>query len=293
MAAFRLSFACSSSKMWNLPTLIRAHDSMVTSILLIQRRPKMSKSSPFPKRNNPMKKQREDVRKSMPGISKMNKEKAMDRPFFIDSPGMIFSDYLPVRRFFILTPSGIKERWNAFKNGLWTIYSLVHVRKHCKPFKLKEFANEAQEIYIDVNKAVISKDKQKLQDNATSSVYLSLRNLYFSPDKNLHWRYVSTVTRPKVVHVRANPVETKTNLFAQITVRIHSKQVMAIKDKHGRHIKGSDKEVREVVDYVVFERHLTNKYGKWRVCGKLFPQLPRKQNTMQPQLSAGKDVPSV
>ena len=53
----------------------------------------------------------------------------------------------------------------------------------------------------------------------------SLRNLYFSPDQNLHWRYVSTVTRPKVVHVRANPVETKTNLFAQITVRIHSKQV--------------------------------------------------------------------
>ena len=35
-----------------------------------------------------MKKQREDVRKSMPGISKMNKEKAMDRPFFIDSPGI-------------------------------------------------------------------------------------------------------------------------------------------------------------------------------------------------------------
>lgn len=68
---------------------------------------------------------------------------------------------------------------------------------------------------------------------------------------------------------------------------------MAIKDKHGRHVKGSDKEVREVVDYVVFERHLTNKYGKWRVCGKLFPQLPRKQNTMQPQLSARKDVPSV
>ena len=72
-----------------------------------------------------------------------------------------------------------------------------------------------------------------------------------------------------------------------------SLKVMAIKDKHGQHIKGSDKEVREVVDYVVFERHLTNKYGKWRVCGKLFPQLPRKQNTMQPQLSAGKDVPSV
>lgn len=278
----------------SLPTVFafRAHDPMVASILLIQTRPKMSKTSPFPKRSNPMKKQREDVSKSMPGISKMNKERAMDRPMFIDSPGVIFSDYLPIRRFFILTPSGIKERWNAFKNGLWTIYSLVHVRKHCKPFKLKEFAKQAQEIYIDVNKSLISKDKQKLQDLATSSVYLSLRNLYFSPDKNLHWRYVSTVTRPKVVHVRANPVENKTNLFAQITVRIHSKQVMAVKDKHGRRIKGSDKEVREVIDYVVFERHLSNKYGKWRVCGKLFPRLPQRPNTLQPQLT-GRDVPSV
>ena len=88
-------------QVWNLPTLIRAHDSMITSILLIQRRPKMSKSSPFPKRNNPMKKQREDVRKSMPGISKMNKEKAMDRPFFIDSPGIcLYSDVFS--RFYIL-----------------------------------------------------------------------------------------------------------------------------------------------------------------------------------------------
>ena len=87
--------------MWNLPTLIRAHDSMVTSILLIQRRPKMSKSSPFPKRNNPMKKQHEDVRKSMPGISKMNKEKAMDRPFFIDSPGICLCGDV-FSRFYIL-----------------------------------------------------------------------------------------------------------------------------------------------------------------------------------------------
>ena len=67
---------------------------------------------------------------------------------------------------------------------------------------------------------------------------------------------------------------------------------MAVKDKHGRRIKGSDKEAREVIDYVVFERHLSNKYGKWRVCGKLFPRLPQRPNTLQPQLT-GRDVPSV
>ena len=65
-----------------------------------------------------------------------------------------------------------------------------------------------------------------------------------------------------------------------------------MKDKHGRHLKGSDKEVREVVDYVVFERHLNNKHGKWRVCGKLFAPLPQRPNIVQRQLTE-KNVPSV
>ena len=55
-------------------------------------------------------------------------------------------------------------------------------------------------------------------------------------------------------------------------------KVMAIKDKHGRHITGSDKEVKECIDYVVFERHLTNRYGVWKVCGKLHP-FPQRTNT--------------
>ena len=66
-------------------------------------------------------------------------------------------------------------------------------------------------------------------------------------------------------------------------------KVMAIKDKHGRHITGSDKEVKEVVEYVVFERHLTNKYGVWKVCGKLHV-LPQRTNT---STQLARSVPSV
>lgn len=33
--------------------------------------------------------------------------------------------------------------------------SLAHVRKHCKPFKLKEFGQEAQNIYVGVNNALV------------------------------------------------------------------------------------------------------------------------------------------
>ena len=54
----------------------------------------------------------------------------------------------------------------------------------------------------------------------------ALRQEYFSEDRQLHWRLVSTVDRPRIVHVRVAPVGEKTNLFAQITVRMHTEQVM-------------------------------------------------------------------
>lgn len=34
---------------------------------------------------------------------------------------------------------------------------------------------------------------------------------------------------------------------------------------------GSEKMVRDVLDYVVFEKHLSNEYGIWRIHGKIVP----------------------
>ena len=54
-----------------------------------------------------------------------------------------------------------------------------------------------------------------------------------------------------------------------------------MKDQYGRHIKGSDKKVKKVKDYVVFERHIVNKYGRWKVCGKVFPQQDAQPQRVQ------------
>ena len=40
---------------------------------------------------------------------------------------------------------------------------------------------------------------------------------------------MSAVTRPQVLHVRVASVERKQNVFVQITVKIHSKQVSNLK----------------------------------------------------------------
>ena len=63
---------------------------------------------------------------------------------------------------------------------------------------------------------------------------------------------------------------------------VMSFQVMAVKDRYGRHLKGSDKIVKQVKDYVVFERHIVNKYGRWKVCGKVFPLTATQQQQQQP-----------
>lgn len=49
-------------------------------------------------------------------------------------------------------------------------------------------------------------------------------------------------------------------------------------------IDGDDKESREVMDYVVFERQITKPSSVWRVAGKLPQQKPykAKQSTRLP-----------
>lgn len=43
--------------------------------------------------------------------------------------------------------------------------------------------------------------------------------------KSMRWTFVETVEPPRVVQIRTEEMITEGNLFAQITVRLHTKQV--------------------------------------------------------------------
>ena len=43
---------------------------------------------------------------------------------------------------------------------------------------------------------------------------------------------------------------------------------------------GDSKKGKKVIDYVVFERHLADPYGRWRICGKLNHPKPDTSNTL-------------
>ena len=48
-----------------------------------------------------------------------------------------------------------------------------------------------------------------------------------------------------------------------------SLQLLSIYDRFGRFMHGSAEEPRNVLEYVVFERHLANPYSTWRIHAKL------------------------
>lgn len=55
-------------------------------------------------------------------------------------------------------------------------------------------------------------------------------------------------------------------------------QVLAIYDRFGRLAYGSEKLAKDCLEYVVFEKHIADEYGCWRVHGKILPDwLPGQQ----------------
>lgn len=48
-------------------------------------------------------------------------------------------------------------------------------------------------------------------------------------------------------------------------------QILAIYDRFGRLMLGSEEQSKDVLEYLVIERHLVNPYGRWRLHGKIVP----------------------
>ncbi|NWT29901.1 RM45 protein, partial [Cardinalis cardinalis] len=113
-------------------------------------------------------------------------------------------------------------------------------------------------------------NKQKLHSLVTERCYPDMvrGNRY----KTIRWRFVESLEPPRVVHVRCEGILNRGNLYGQVTVRMHSRQILAIYDRFGRLMYGGEEIPKDVLEYVVFERYLVNPYGTWRMHGKIIPE---------------------
>lgn len=134
-------------------------------------------------------------------------------------------------------------------------------------FSTKDFAKQSVNIYVKAHELLAAKDEKNIFDYVTEYCFPLM-----TANVNRHtivWRYLGEVEEPYVVQTRVGDMITKGNKFAQITVRMHSKQILAVYDRHGRLVLGSPVDVKEVLEHVVFEKYLANEYGSWRLHDRL------------------------
>lgn len=194
-----------------------------------------------------------------------------ERPFYISSTGGVFEPYVPPEGDGkVSTVKGIaKEKLQFVEKKGKSMMSVRKIRSYDEDFEPPEFAEKAQEIYIQAHEAMARKSKYELREFVTERAYPEMmHNIH---DKTIRWKFIKSLEQPYVIHARTTDVITKDNIFGQVTVRFHTQQTLAIYDRFGRLMHGSEIVPKDVIEYVVFEKHLSNEYGVWRLHDKIIP----------------------
>nr|XP_046231158.1 39S ribosomal protein L45, mitochondrial isoform X2 [Scatophagus argus] len=200
------------------------------------------------------------------------RQQYVERPINISCTAQIFDPYVPPEgdaRLSSLSKEGLKQRTEQIQRTAASQLAIRKIKDHDAQFKSRDFAERAQEIFIEAHNCLTQFNKEKLHSLVTERCYpeMTRGNRY----KTIRWTFVESLEPPRVVHARCLDMVSKDNLYGQVTVRMHSKQTLAIYDRFGRLMLGSEEQMKDVLEYLVMERHLTNPYGQWRLHGKIVP----------------------
>nr|CAG4652159.1 EOG090X0DDP [Triops cancriformis] len=202
-----------------------------------------------------------------------------EKPVYISSTSATFEPYVPPEGDGKISPislDGAKQSLDFLSKKGKSYMAVRKIRNFEEDFDPKLFAEQAQDIYIASHRALADKDKHKLRETATEKAYADM-----IPNTRLttiRWNFMKSLEPPRVVHVRCTDVISKDNLYGQITVRFHTQQTLAVYDRFGRLMHGSEVVAKDVLEYVVFEKHLANEYGTWRIHDKIIPDwMPPKE----------------
>ncbi|XP_056136639.1 39S ribosomal protein L45, mitochondrial isoform X2 [Lampris incognitus] len=200
------------------------------------------------------------------------RQEYMERPINISCTAGVFDPYIPPEgdaRQSTLSKEGLKQRTEQLRQTAASQLALRKIKEHDPQFSTKDFPERSQEMFIEAHNSLTQFNKEKLHSLVTERCYpdMTRGNRY----KTIRWRFMESLEPPRLVHARCPDMVTKGNLYGQVTVRMHSKQTLAIYDRFGRLMLGSEEEPKDVLEYLVFERHLINPYGSWRLHGKIVP----------------------
>lgn len=180
----------------------------------------------------------------------------------------------------VVSKEGAKQKLQFLEKKSKSYLAVRKIRSYEEDFDTSLFVEQAQNIYINAHEALEQRDKYKLREFVTERAYPEM--MHNTHDKTIRWKFLKSLEPPRLVHARCTTLIDKENAFGQVTVRFHTQQTLAIYDRFGRLMHGSEILAKDVLEYVVFEKHLANEYGTWRLHGKIIPDwLPSRQPSVR------------
>jgi len=195
----------------------------------------------------------------------------MERPFSISCTGGTFEPYVPPEGDGkVSSVTGVaKAKFEFLEKKGKSMMAIRKIRAYEEDWEPPEFSEQAQDIYIKAHEALCKKDRHELRQYVSERAYPEM--MFNVRDKTVRWKFIKSLELPYVIHARCTDLITKENIFGQVTVRFHTQQTLAIYDRFGRLMHGSEIIAKDVLEYVVFEKHLANEYGTWRLHDKIIP----------------------
>ncbi|ORZ26537.1 hypothetical protein BCR41DRAFT_348464 [Lobosporangium transversale] len=144
-------------------------------------------------------------------------------------------------------------------------------------WKLKDFGitarflGESEEAYIGMNEAFAKGDRGYLEEMCTPSMYAKLKSQLKDRVGRYEWRYHGLVEKPQIVSIRQGQIGG--HVLIQMIVRLHTNQSMAVFDKKNKQVAGDLKRITPVLEYIVFQRFITDPEDNWKILGKASPDM--------------------
>ncbi|KAG3269138.1 mitochondrial ribosomal protein L45 [Ictidomys tridecemlineatus] len=178
------------------------------------------------------------------------------------------------------------HRTERLKKNAASQLSIRKIKEFDANFKTKDFPEKAKDIFIEAHLCLNNSDHDRLHTLVTEHCFPNM--VWDIKYKTVRWSFVESLEPAQVVQVRCSSMVNQSNMYGQVTVRMHTRQTLAIYDRFGRLMYGQEDVPKDVLEYIVFEKHLLNPYGSWRMHGKIVPPwAPPKQPILKTVMIPG------
>ncbi|GIY80443.1 probable 39S ribosomal protein L45, mitochondrial [Caerostris extrusa] len=159
-----------------------------------------------------------------------------DKPLFVSCTGSVVDPYVPPEgdgKISAITGPGVKQVYETIGKKGKSYLALRKIRNVDYEFDIPTVAQKVQDIYIEAHTALsedvlIWKNEEKLHDLVTEKAFPEMMENI--KNKTIVWKFIEQLEHARIVHVRVTDMVSRENLFAQVTCRLHTRQILAVYD---------------------------------------------------------------